>query len=134
MVVPNPTSFVAVKEIVESMRPEGERNGVAVGAEYAPDRIVIDGDRFALGRVFRNLITNAIHHAKTEVTVLAQRLKRPDGAVARIAVQDDGPGISDEELHLVFDLKMGIKSGVDLHARCMYLCILDQAGQTLLIR
>src|SRR6476619_6822010 len=24
--------------------------------------------------------------------------------------------------------------GVDLHARCMYLCILDQAGQTLLHR
>jgi len=22
--------------------------------------------------------------------------------------------------------------GVDLHARCMYLCVLDQAGQTLL--
>ena len=26
----------------------------------------------------------------------------------------------------------GFYCGVDLHARCMYLCILDQAGQTLL--
>ena len=51
---------VAVKEIVDSMRPEGERTGVAVEAQYAPDALTISGDRFALGRVFRNLITNAL--------------------------------------------------------------------------
>ena len=50
----------SVAEIVESMRGEGERNGVTVDAQYAAAPLVIEGDRFALGRVFRNLITNAI--------------------------------------------------------------------------
>ena len=49
-----------VAEIVESMRAEGERNGVKVEAQYAQGSLMIDGDRFALGRVFRNLITNGI--------------------------------------------------------------------------
>ena len=50
----------SVAEIVESMRPEGERNGVIVEAHYAQSPLVIEGDRFALGRVYRNLMTNAI--------------------------------------------------------------------------
>ena len=51
----------SVAEIVESMRAEGERHGVTVdGRLRATDPLVIEGDRFALGRVYRNLITNAI--------------------------------------------------------------------------
>ena len=50
----------SVAEIVESMRAEGERNGVAVEAQLRAGPLIIDGDRFALGRVYRNLITNAI--------------------------------------------------------------------------
>ena len=46
----------SVAEIVESTRAEGERNGVAVEAHLAAGPLVIDGDRFALGRVCRNLI------------------------------------------------------------------------------
>src|SRR5205823_13799344 len=49
----------SVAEIVESMRAEGERSGVAVETVYAPGPLVIHGDRFALGRVYRKLITNA---------------------------------------------------------------------------
>ena len=50
----------SVAEIVDSMRPEGERHGVTIEAHYAAGPLVIEGDRFALGRVYRNLITNAI--------------------------------------------------------------------------
>src|SRR5207248_10918456 len=49
----------SVADIVDSMRPEGERNGVKLEAHYADGPLVIEGDRFALGRVYRNLITNA---------------------------------------------------------------------------
>ena len=51
---------VNVSEIVDSMRPEGERNGIVVEARYAEGPLTIDGDRFALARVYRNLIMNAI--------------------------------------------------------------------------
>src|SRR5437899_6557843 len=50
----------SVSEIIDSMRPEGERNGVKVDAQYAQVPLIMEGDRFALGRVYRNLITNAI--------------------------------------------------------------------------
>src|SRR5262245_5141267 len=50
----------SVNEIVESMRAEGERANVTVSGRYAEGPLTVDGDRFALGRVYRNLITNAI--------------------------------------------------------------------------
>src|SRR5436190_824582 len=36
----------AISEMLESMRPEGERNGIAVEADYADGPLTIDGDRF----------------------------------------------------------------------------------------
>src|SRR5204862_7002489 len=50
----------SLAEIVEAMRAEAARAGVTVDARYADQPLVIEGDRFALGRVYRNLITNAI--------------------------------------------------------------------------
>src|SRR4051812_34872131 len=66
----------SVVEMVESMRAEGERNGIVVEAHYAPGPLVIEGDRFALGRVYRNLITNAIQatEAGGPVTVATPRV------------------------------------------------------------
>ena len=66
----------SVAEIVESMRAEGERDGVAVEARYAAGPLVIEGDRFALGRVYRNLITNAIQatDAGGRVTIATARV------------------------------------------------------------
>ena len=51
---------ISVAEIVDPMRAEGERNGVTVEASYAQEPLIVEGDRFALGRVYRNLIANAI--------------------------------------------------------------------------
>src|SRR5216683_1446536 len=59
----------SVAEIVESMRGEGDRNGITVDAQYAEGPLVIEGDRFALGRVYRNLITNAIQATEPGGTV-----------------------------------------------------------------
>ena len=66
----------SVAEIVDSMRPEGERNGVKVEAHYAEVPLVIEGDRFALGRVYRNLITNAIQATEPggSVTIATARV------------------------------------------------------------
>src|SRR4030095_14926469 len=77
---------VVVKEIADSMRPEGERTGVAVEAQFAAGTLVINGDRFALGRVFRNLITNAIQatEAGGRVTITTSRA----GADVQVHVAD----------------------------------------------
>lgn len=91
----------SVADIVEAMRAEGERNGVTVEAQYAPAPLVIDGDLFALGRVFRNLITNAIQATQPggRVTITTSRAN----ADAVVSVADTGSGIPPERLAQIFD-------------------------------
>jgi signal transduction histidine kinase len=92
---------VSVSEIVEAMRPEGERNGVTVNAAYADGPLVMEGDRFALSRVYRNLITNAIQatQAGGRVTIETRR----DAAHVEVLVSDTGSGIAPERLAAIFD-------------------------------
>ncbi len=91
----------SVAEIVESMRGEGERNGVAVETQYGPGPLVIEGDRFALGRVYRNLITNAIQATQPggRVTIATARA----GDQVEISVTDTGSGIPADRLSAIFD-------------------------------
>jgi signal transduction histidine kinase len=91
----------SVLEMIESMRGEGERNGITVEAQFAPGELVIDGDRFALGRVYRNLITNAIQATGPggRVTVATARV----GNHVEITVTDTGSGIPADRLSAIFD-------------------------------
>jgi signal transduction histidine kinase len=91
----------SVSEIVDAMRPEGERNAVKVETKYAAGPLVIEGDRFALGRVYRNLITNAIQATEPggSVTIATARV---DDQV-QITVTDTGSGIPADRLSQIFD-------------------------------
>jgi len=91
----------SVQEIVESMRAEGERNGIAVEAHYAAGPLTIEGDRFALGRVYRNLITNAIQATEPggRVTIATARA----GDHVEVTFADTGTGIPAERLSAIFD-------------------------------
>lgn len=90
-----------VNEIVESMRAEGERTNVTVIGHYAAGPLTIDGDRFALGRVYRNLITNAIQAtaAGGQVVVTTARA----GNAIEVKVVDTGTGIPADRLAAIFD-------------------------------
>ena len=91
----------AVAEVMESMRIEGDRNCIAVEAYYADGPAMIDGDRFALGRVFRNLITNAIQATEPNGRVVIATARTGDHV--EITVADTGLGIAPERLHTIFD-------------------------------
>jgi signal transduction histidine kinase len=90
-----------VSEIVESMRPEGDRTGVAVTSQFADGPLLIEGDRFALGRVYRNLITNAIQATDKggRVTVSTSRV----GDLIETTVADTGSGIPADRLGAIFE-------------------------------
>jgi signal transduction histidine kinase len=90
-----------VAEIVEAMRGEGERNAVTVEAQYGPGPLEIEGDRFALQRVYRNLITNAIQATEPggRVTIATSRV----GDQIQITVTDTGSGIPADRISAIFD-------------------------------
>jgi signal transduction histidine kinase len=91
----------SVAEIVESMHVEAERSGIAIETHYAQDPLVIAGDRFALGRVYRNLITNAIQATAAGGRVSIATVR--DGDHVKISVSDTGSGIPADRLSKVFD-------------------------------
>ncbi|PYR24433.1 MAG: hypothetical protein DMF98_15395 [Acidobacteria bacterium] len=91
----------SVSEIVEAMRGDGERHGITVEAHFAPGPLTIEGDRFALGRVFRNLIINAIQATEPggRVTVGTART----GEHVEVTVADSGSGIPADRLAVIFE-------------------------------
>ncbi|MFL5321852.1 MAG: ATP-binding protein [Myxococcaceae bacterium] len=90
------------QEVTAEMGILARERDMALRAE-APESMLVIGDEVKLREVLQNLISNALHHAKSEVVVAAQRLPRPDGEAVRICVMDDGPGIPKDKLHVIFD-------------------------------
>ena len=91
----------SIADIVESMRGYADESGVALEAKYSSEPVIIEGDTFALGRVYRNLITNAIQatEAGGRVTVATHR----DRDKVEVTVSDTGSGIPPERLGAIFD-------------------------------
>lgn len=91
----------AVGEIVESMRGEAERAALTLEARYAASPLVIEGDWFALGRVYRNLIANAIQATTAGGSVSVVTRRR--GQHVEVEISDTGSGIAPERLPAIFD-------------------------------
>lgn len=116
-------------DVVESMKPSADAAGVALELAPPTEPLTIEGDVFALGRVYRNLVLNAIQATAPGGTITVRGERRGDRA--RITVSDTGCGIPPERLQAIFDdfvttKRRGLGLGLALARK-----IVDQLGGTI---
>ncbi|HTM24173.1 MAG TPA: sensor histidine kinase [Vicinamibacterales bacterium] len=91
----------SVGEAIESMQPLAETAGITLRAELAPEPLFIEGDVFALGRIYRNLVVNAIQATAPGGLVVAAT--EAHGDRVQIRVYDTGCGIPADRLQAIFE-------------------------------
>lgn len=93
---------VVVGEVVETLRPEAQRQGVELAVEQLPPTIVACSAG-VLASITGNLLENAVQYMGARivkrVTVRATR----DGSSTRVEVRDTGPGIPRRHWQTFFD-------------------------------
>jgi signal transduction histidine kinase len=116
----------SVAEVAESMQALADSAGVDLDVRLTPGQPFIEGDVFALGRVYRNLILNAIE-ATAPGGVITLSTDEHDARI-RVAVEDTGAGIPHDRLENIFeDFKTTKRRGLGL-GLAISRKIVDQLG------
>ena len=89
------------RDLADLYEPVAEEAGLALTLDAAPGPIEIRGDRHMLSRAVANLVENALKYTPAGGSV--RIAVAADGALARLTVADDGPGIPAQERERVFD-------------------------------
>jgi signal transduction histidine kinase len=119
----------SVADLVDSMMTMAGNAGVTMTTELAADDLYIEGDLFALNRICRNLIGNAVQATPPRGRILVRTLKQHDHAIIEVA--DTGCGIPAERLESIFDdfvttKRRGLGLGLAISRK-----IVDQLGGTI---
>ncbi len=91
----------SVADVVESLQTPAETAGVTLRAELSSEGAMIQGDVFALGRVYRNLLINAIQATAPGGFVAIATEATADRV--RVRVYDTGCGIAPDRIGAIFD-------------------------------
>ncbi|WP_286233505.1 ATP-binding protein [Thalassotalea sediminis] len=88
-----------VDRICSEFQTLAQQHKVSLTCKNMTNDAVINADQYWLNRALQNLLTNAIHYAKTQVlmstTVVQKKLQ--------IVIEDDGKGIEKEKFTVIFD-------------------------------
>jgi signal transduction histidine kinase len=87
--------------LVESMQSTAERAGLTIETEFVFGQLFIEGDLFALNRVYRNLIMNSLQATPPRGRVVVRTHR--DAGYATVEVSDTGCGIPKERLETIFE-------------------------------
>jgi len=90
-----------VGDAAEAMEQHAETAGLTLRTELSPETVYIEGDVFALGRVYRNLILNAIQATAPGGLIVIASEAFADRVQVR--VYDTGCGIPPERLGQIFE-------------------------------
>ena len=91
----------SVADALESIQPLAESAGVTLDASLSPENPYVIGDMFALGRVYRNLLLNAIEATSPGGAITISTENRPE--TVRVSIADTGLGIAPERLSAIFE-------------------------------
>jgi len=89
-----------VREDIEILLPLARSNNIDLGYE-GDQRAPLYGDRALIGELILNLVDNAIKYSPAG-SVVTLRVRVAEGAT-HLIVEDDGPGIAEENRHNVFE-------------------------------
>lgn len=120
-----------VTDVVETMRSVADTAGVTLTTRLTPSDPFIEGDVFALSRVYRNLILNALQATAPGGAVIV--MTEADGDRARVTISDTGCGIPAERLPKIFDdfvttKRRGLGLGLAISRK-----IVEQLGGTIAV-
>jgi signal transduction histidine kinase len=90
-----------ILEVAESMHASAETSGITLETAPCFGPLWIEGDRYALNRVYGNLIKNAFQATPPQGTVVVRTVRQDGHAVVEVA--DTGTGIPQERLATIFD-------------------------------
>jgi two-component system sensor histidine kinase BaeS len=99
---PESTDILAlVERVARGVAARTESEGVTLVQDLPPDLPTVSVDSQRIGQALSNLVDNALRHSSEggKVTVRA----RQAGQVVQVDVVDEGPGLSPEELSMVFE-------------------------------
>jgi signal transduction histidine kinase len=91
----------ALAELSESMCTTAESSGLTLETQLLFGPMFVEGDLFALNRVYRNLVINAFQATPPHGRVIIRTLRQNGFAVIEIA--DTGCGIPPERLDTIFE-------------------------------
>lgn len=97
----------AVSAAVQTMAPHAETAGLTLRADLSAEPAYIQADMFAIGRVYRNLILNAIQATAPGGQVMVSSAVTGDRVT--VSVQDTGTGIPPDRLDAIFEEFMTTK-------------------------
>jgi signal transduction histidine kinase len=89
-----------ISQVVEDARIEARARGCIIQPALIPDCILY-ANYESLHQAIENVVRNSVKYTK-EGSSISVVLARPANGVAQIVVEDEGPGISEEELKEVF--------------------------------
>ncbi len=118
-------------DVAESMRANAETAGLSIALALAPGALTVEGDVFALSRVCRNLVLNAIE--ATPPRGLITIGTAAEGPRATLRVSDTGCGIAPARLDTMFEdfnttKRQGLGLGLAIARK-----IVDQCGGTITV-
>jgi signal transduction histidine kinase len=91
------------EEVAAGLAPLLDQAGVRLLLEGLPAGLAARFDRARLEQVLRNLLDNAVRHARAMVALEARERSGGERRLVEVAVADDGPGVPVEERRRIFE-------------------------------